>query len=174
MLSSIRQGDGFMAETVLLGIGGNTGNPKETLQRSFRELTELAIGNVVTSSIWRSEASGLRDRAPDFANAVARFQCDLEPPALLKNLQDLEVKFGRPADHAYRQSRTLDLDIIAFGQRIVADACLQIPHPRAWERLFVLLPLQELEPGFRFADRGSTLQQLIDSAPAMAVCRWHD
>lgn len=161
-----------MAETIFIGIGANLGNPEETVERIFGELATLAKGEVIASSIWRSEAFGLKEKGADFANAVARFQCELDPNILLQHLQTLEVKFGRPADHERHQSRTLDLDIIAFGQRIVADTLLQIPHQHAWERLFVLLPLQEIAPDFRFADRLDTLQQLIDSAPRMPVCLW--
>jgi 2-amino-4-hydroxy-6-hydroxymethyldihydropteridine diphosphokinase len=157
---------------VIIGIGGNIGNPKETVKRCFRALEVLAAGKVVTSSIWRSEAFKLKEEGPDFANAVAFFQCDLEPDILLRHLQSLEVKFGRPADHADQQSRTLDLDIIAFGQRKLRETSLQIPHPRAWERLFVLLPLQEIDPDFRFVDREESLQQLIESAPRMELCLW--
>lgn len=161
-----------MSEPVFIGIGGNIGNPKETVEGSFRALGVLASGKIVTSNIWRSGAFKLKEEGPDFANAVASFQCDLEPGVLLRHLQSLEVKFGRPADHAAQQSRTLDLDIIAFGQRKLVETSLQIPHPRAWERLFVLLPLQEVDPDFRFVDREESLQQLIDSAPQMEVCLW--
>ena len=161
-----------MSESVFIGIGGNLGDPKETIERSFQALGLLASGEIVTSSIWRSEAFRLKEEGPDFANAVATFNCDLTPGVLLRHLQSIEVEFGRPADHAGQQSRTLDLDIIAFGQRKLVETSLQIPHPRAWERLFVLLPLQEIDPDFRFVDREESLQQLIDSAPRMEVCLW--
>jgi 2-amino-4-hydroxy-6-hydroxymethyldihydropteridine diphosphokinase len=161
-----------VSELVIIGIGGNIGDPRETIERSFQALAVLACGDIVTSSIWRSEAFRLKEEGSDFANAVATFQCDLEPRDLLSRLQSLEVKFGRPADHADHQSRTLDLDIIAFGQRKHLEASLKIPHPRGWERLFVLLPLQEIDPDFRFVDREESLQQLIDSAPRMEVHLW--
>ena len=161
-----------MSESVFIGIGGNIGDPRESIERSLQALGALASGEIVTSSIWRSEAFKLKEEGPDFANAVAAFGCDLEPGDLLSHLQSLEVKFGRPADHADQQSRTLDLDIIAFGQRKLVETSLQIPHPRAFERLFVLLPLQEIDPEFRFVDREESLQQLIDSAPRMKVCLW--
>jgi len=162
-----------VAETVFIGIGGNIGHPEQTIIRAFGELKAFAVGKIFTSRIWRSEAFGLEDKGHDFANAVARFQCELEPGVLLQRLQMLEVKFGRPLDHAHHRSRTLDLDIIAFGQKILLDTFLQVPHQHAWERLFVLLPLQETDPEFRFADRAETLQQLIDSAPSIKISLWH-
>lgn len=183
-----------MAECVVIGLGGNIGCPAVTIREAFQELGSLAIGEVVTSSIFRSEASGMAKDADDFANAVARFECELEPEVLLLRLQALEVKFGRLSDDpnisrgmdkkatgesALKQSglyesRTLDLDIIAFGNRTIINKNLSIPHPRAFERLFVLLPLQEIDPGFRFAGRRESLQQLIASAPEMMVMPWRD
>ena len=183
-----------MGERVVIGLGGNIGRPAGTILDAFRELGSLAIGEVVTSSIFRSEASGLAEGADDFANAVARFECDLEPVVLLQRLQALEVKYGRLSTgrHSHRvmhqtavdgsvlnpsalyESRSLDLDIISFGDRQIIADNLSIPHPRAFERLFVLLPLQEIDPDFRFVDRQESLQQLISSAPEMIVMPWRD
>ncbi|MCH7742206.1 MAG: 2-amino-4-hydroxy-6-hydroxymethyldihydropteridine diphosphokinase [Proteobacteria bacterium] len=181
-----------MGESVVIALGGNIGRPAGTILDAFQELGSLAIGEVVTSSIFRSEASGLAEDADDFANAIARFECELEPVVLLTHLQALEAKYGRLSggQHVNRgmdkkaicesvlnpsalyESRTLDLDIIAFGNRTIIEDKLTIPHPRAFERLFVLLPLQEIDPGFRFVDRRESLQQLIDSAPEMIVMPW--
>ncbi|MCZ6501496.1 MAG: 2-amino-4-hydroxy-6-hydroxymethyldihydropteridine diphosphokinase [Gammaproteobacteria bacterium] len=180
-------------ESVVIGLGGNIGSPASTISSALQELVSLAMGEVVASSIFRSEAFGMAEDADDFANAVARFECGLEPIVLLRHLQTLEAKYGRPSDdgpHTDRgtdktavcesalykstlyQSRVLDLDIIAFGDRLIIEDDLRIPHPLAFERLFVLLPLQEIDPGFRFVDRKESLQQLIDSAPEMTVVPW--
>ena len=174
-------------ESVVIGLGGNIGSPASTISNALKELASLAIGEVLASSIFRSGAFRLAQNADDFANAVASFECRLEPTDLLQQLQALEVKYGRPSDGHYinrgiaktvvcesalYESRVLDLDIIAFGNRLIVEDGLRIPHPRAFERLFVLLPLQEISPGFRFVDRKESLQQLIDSAPEMLVVPW--
>jgi|TARA_B100001964_G_C14073095_1_gene526793 2-amino-4-hydroxy-6-hydroxymethyldihydropteridine diphosphokinase len=167
-------------ERVVIGVGGNMGDPVATLSSALDELGKLAVGEIVVSNIYRSEPVGLGNDASDFANAVAQFECEFEPMMLLKRLQTLEQRFGRvrqtagsrmDGSHAY-ESRTLDLDIISFGDRLIAEGDLQVPHPRAFERLFVLLPLQEIDPGFQFADRAESLQQLIDQAPEMAIRSW--
>ena len=177
--------DRTRGERVVIGLGGNICSPASTISNALQELVSLAIGEVVASSIFRSEAFGLPQGADDFANAVARFECGLEPIVLLQHLQALEVKYGRTSDNrrmdktaicepGLYKSRTLDLDIIAFGNRLIIDDDLRIPHPRAFERLFVLLPLQEIDPGFTFVDRKESLQQLIDAAPEMIVVPWLD
>ncbi len=184
----------MIGEQIVVGLGGNIDNPFTTLSSALDELGELATGEILVSSIYRSEPLGLAEAATDFANAVAQFECDLEPMVLLRHLQVLEEKYGRkrragsavdethPSESSASvpsaseprlyESRTLDLDIIAFGDRMIVESDLRVPHPRAFERLFVLLPLLEIDPGFRFADRIESLQQLVDQAPGMAIGKW--
>ncbi len=179
----------MIGEQIVVGLGGNIDNPFTTLSSALDELGELATGEILVSSIYRSEPLGLAEAATDFANAVAQFECDLEPMVLLRHLQVLEEKYGRkrragsavdeshPSESSVSEprlyeSRTLDLDIIAFGDRMIVESDLRVPHPRAFERLFVLLPLLEIDPGFRFADRIESLQQLVDQAPGMAIGKW--
>ena len=167
-------------EQVVIGLGGNLGDPFRTMISAFQDLAPLASGKLVISNIYRSEPVGLAGNAADFANAVASFECELEPMVLLQKLKALESKYGRTsvggrgtADLGERyESRVLDLDIISFGDRLILEHDLKIPHPRAFERLFVLLPLIEIAPGFRFADRKESLQQLVDVAPRMRVVPW--
>jgi 2-amino-4-hydroxy-6-hydroxymethyldihydropteridine diphosphokinase len=105
-------------------------------------LAALAVDNhVETSSLWRSapvDASG-----PDYVNAVAQFATRLTAPALLTALQALEAQAGR--ERPYRNApRTLDLDLIFYGQATIDSPKLTVPHPRWRERAFVLRPLAEL------------------------------
>ncbi len=142
---------------VFVGLGANLGDARATLAAAAEALRELARADAATgassfalSSTWRSapvDASG-----PDFMNAVARFETTLAPHALLDALQAIELRFGR--ERPYRNApRTLDLDILLFGVRgddgglRQADARLELPHPRAAQRAFVLEPLAELWPG---------------------------
>ena len=160
------------SEWVFVGIGANLGAPETMIRSVVQEISDIAMGQVFSSSIWRSEASGMVGN--DFANAVVKFEYNGLPQDLLEKLQALEVKHGRASDHKRYTSRTLDLDIIAFGVQRFSDSRLDIPHPRAHERLFVLLPLQEIESGFRFADRPESLDQLIEKADPLRIRFWKD
>lgn len=110
----------------------------------------------------------------DFANAVVKFQFDESPQKLLDKLQSLEAKYGRALDHEHYTPRTLDLDIIAFGRQQISEPNLCIPHPLAAQRLFVLLPLKEIDPDFRFVGRSECLDELIDKADGLRIELWKD
>jgi 2-amino-4-hydroxy-6-hydroxymethyldihydropteridine diphosphokinase len=160
------------SEWVFIGIGANLGAPQTMIRGVVKELSEIALGPVSSSSIWRCEASGMTGN--DFANAVVKFKYEGDPQDLLEQLQSLEVKHGRASEHEKFTSRTLDLDIIAFGVQRFSNPELDIPHPRANARLFVLLPLQEIEPGFRFAGRSENLELLIEKADPLRIEVWKD
>lgn len=152
---------------VVIGLGANSGAPEAQLETATSRLAELAVGEVVVSSLWRSEAVDMQDGSGDFVNAVVTFNCQLEPLALLRQLQTIEVSMGRPADHRRYVARTLDLDLLLYGEQQISHPELLVPHPRMLERLFVLLPLQEVWPDY--AVDGVDLKTLIQRAPAMAI-----
>ncbi len=158
------------SESVFVGIGANLGTPREVVEIALEEVSELAVGEVISSSIWWSEASGMA--GDDFANAVVKFEFGDSPLELLDKLQALEVKHGRAADHGHHTSRTLDLDIIAFGHQLISCSRLRVPHAYACERLFVLLPLREIDPEFRFVNRDESLNHLIDRAERIKIALW--
>ncbi len=160
-----------VSECVFVGIGSNLGRSASNIKAVADELGRFATGKVGCSSLWRSEPVGLAKGAAPFVNAVVCFDCSMTPVQLLQGLQEMEVRYGRspnPLREGY-ESRTMDLDILSFGQRILAGQPLTLPHPRAWQRLFVLLPLQELAPEFRFPGRDESLQQLISVAPGIQI-----
>ncbi len=139
------------AERVFVGLGANLGGGPSallaTLGRSAQQLGRLPGTRLVAlSSAWRSapvDADG-----PDYLNAVAELQTTLEPLALLQALHAIETAHGR--QRPYRNApRTLDLDLLLYGQRQLADAALTLPHPRLHERAFVLEPLAELAPALQ-------------------------
>ena len=128
--------------TAFVGLGANVGDAQRTLQDAIAALGELPDTQLVRASrIYRSapvDASG-----PDYLNAVAQLSTRLSAPELLAQLQHLERAAGR--ERPYRNApRTLDLDLLLFGDARIASATLTVPHPRWRERAFVLLPLQEL------------------------------
>lgn len=128
-----------------IGLGANLGDSAATLRRVLDELRGTAGVMAVTASpFYRSapvEATG-----PDFVNAVAALDTTLTPLALLDVLQALENQHGRqrPFKNA---PRTLDLDLLLYGDTQLDHERLILPHPRMHLRAFVLLPLQDLEPG---------------------------
>lgn len=127
-----------------VALGANLGNARSTVLRAMDALASLPDTRLTgRSSLYRSapwEASG-----PDFINAVAEIHTQLTAPALLIALQDLEHTAGRV--RTYRNApRTLDLDLLLYGEASIVSPTLTVPHPRMWERAFVLLPLSDLAP----------------------------
>lgn len=130
--------------TAFVGLGANLGEAQRTVQDAVAALGRLPHTRLVRASrMYRSapvDAGG-----PDFINAVAQVETGLAAPELLAALQQLELAAGR--ERPYRNApRTLDLDLLLFGEGRIASAALTVPHPRLRERAFVLLPLQELAP----------------------------
>lgn len=130
--------------TAFVALGANLGDASDTVYAALSALGRLPHTQLVrASSLYRTapwEASG-----PDFINAVAELSTTLGPHALLTELQALEQLAGR--ERPYRNApRTLDLDILLFGQDDIQTDTLQVPHPRMWERAFVLVPLAEIAP----------------------------
>ena len=172
----MRQAD---SSTVYVAFGGNQGDVRSTVQSALEALSALTGSGVRCSSFWASAPVGMAEDAGEFLNGVAAFETRLEPLGLLQALQALEVRFGRPAAHGVNQDRTLDLDILLYGDQLIDLPALQVPHPRMTSRLFVLLPLQELlkeplqEPGMelRIPGENRSLDELIAAAPAMRISR---
>jgi len=127
-----------------IGLGANLGDREAALRAAVRAIAALPGTQVLrTSSLYRSapvDAGG-----PDYLNAVAEIATLLEPRALLAALQAIELGAGR--ERPYRNApRTLDLDILLYGEQCITTLALTVPHPRMHERAFVLLPLAELAP----------------------------
>ena len=133
-----------LATTAWIGLGANLGERQATLRQALAGIGALPGTRVLrVSSLYRSapvDAGG-----PDYLNAVAEITTSLAPQALLQALQTLEHAAGR--ERPYRNApRTLDLDILIYGDLQLATDTLTLPHPRLRERAFVLLPLAELAP----------------------------
>ena len=131
-----------MTTRAYVAIGANLGDAAGTVARAFAALDALPQTRVVArSSLYRSapfEASG-----PDFINAVAEVDTGLDAAALLAAMQRIELDEGR--ERPYRNApRTLDLDLLLFGALALDTPRLTLPHPRMWQRAFVLLPLAEI------------------------------
>ena len=132
------------AVVAYIGLGANLGDAQQALQDALQALHHTpGIDRVVSSNFYRTapiEATG-----PDYINAVAQVHTQLNAMDLLVALQAIEQAAGR--ERPYRNApRTLDLDVLIYGNGQVNSPTLTVPHPRMWERAFVLVPLAELAP----------------------------
>ena len=135
-----------MITQLFLSLGGNLGNTREIFEGAY-PLIEKKIGKIsVYSSIYQTEAWGPIPQA-DFLNQVILVSTVLNPEACLTELLEIEREFGRERKERWGP-RTLDLDILYYGDVIIAESDLSIPHPRIAERKFILTPLAEIAPLF--------------------------
>ena len=135
-----------------IGLGANLGDARATLGAAIDALRALPQSALLTvSSVWRS--APIDSSGPDYLNAVALIETRLAPQALLEALQRIERAHGR--ERPYRNApRTLDLDLLLYGEESIATPTLQVPHPRLHERAFVLRPLAEVAPGLVVSGHG--------------------
>lgn len=157
--------------TAYIGIGSNLGDPEQQVRDVLPRLNRIRDTHLLaTSSLYRSEPVGHIDQ-DDYINAVARLDTELEPYSLLLELQAIEQAFYRRRDDVpVWGPRTMDLDILLYGNRNMHDSHLTIPHPEMARRLFVLQPLQEIA-GDLYIPRLGSLHYLISQAPAMRLQR---
>lgn len=139
-----------------VGLGGNLGDAVATLRAALAALPALPGTRLLRASrLYRTPAWGRREQ-PDFINAVAVLDTQLDARGLLDALLGLERDFGRDRDDAQRWGpRTLDLDLLLYGDMIVDQPGLHVPHPHLVERAFVLVPLCEIAPEWRIPGHGS-------------------
>lgn len=133
------------AETVYVGLGSNLDDPRSHVARAIVDLGSIpGCRLLASSSLYVSTPMGPQDQ-PDYINAVAELECTLEPMELLSELQRIEQHHKRTRERRWGP-RTLDLDILLFGNQVIAESDLVIPHAGIAKRLFVLVPLLELAP----------------------------
>ena len=132
--------------TAFVGLGSNLGDPPAQIRCALLTLAALPETRLVRqSSLYGNPPVGHLDQ-PDFVNAVAQIETRLAPRELLAQLLDLERAHGRVRDYP-NAPRTLDLDVLLYGELALHEPGLIIPHPRMLERAFVLVPLAEIAPG---------------------------
>jgi len=145
---------------VYIGVGANLGDAAHTVAQALASLAALeGILACQAASLYRS--APIDSDGPDYVNTVARVRTRLAPLALLDALQRIELEYGR--ERPYRNApRTLDLDILLYGDKVMHEERLIVPHPRMHERAFVLAPLVELAPDIVLAQgpAGALLAQL--------------
>ena len=143
-----------------IGMGTNLGDRWGNLALAARRLRESgAVAIVRASRVWDTEPMG--PPQPRYLNAVLELETSLTPRALLALLRRVERAAHRRRDGARWGARTLDLDLLLFGERVLSEPGLKVPHPGIADRPFVLAPLAELAPALVVPGTGRTVEQLV-------------
>ena len=171
--------------TAYIGLGANlasyAGPPADTLAAALFRLAD--VGRVIArSSLYKTDPVGFAHQ-PQFVNAVAAIETELEPRDLIRKLLEIEREFGRDRSLGIPNGpRTLDLDILLVDDFKIDEPGLVLPHPRLAERAFVLVPLSEIAPQLRLAGHEGTVSELAealrkrgcaDGVERVGSDRWH-
>jgi 2-amino-4-hydroxy-6-hydroxymethyldihydropteridine diphosphokinase len=150
-----------------VALGSNLNNPLHQIQQAIVSLRELPHSVLEThSSFYRTPPWGKTDQA-DFINAVVKMKTYLTPDALITELQKIENQQGKQITEKWGP-RTLDCDLILYGNAIIIDETLTIPHPRMKTRAFVMIPLMEIEPTLILPD-GGAIQDCIKQCDTTGI-----
>lgn len=160
---------GSPVSPVYIALGSNLDNPKVQVEQGLQALTQLPATRLRARSGWyQSKALG-PGQQPDYVNGVVLLETGLEPESLIVQLQKIEASRGRERRVRWA-ARTLDLDILLYGDRVISSDRLQIPHPRMSERNFVLYPLADISPDLVLPN-GTPLASLLRHCPATGLQR---
>jgi len=156
------------SERIYLSLGSNLGNRQEQLVRAVSYLAET-LSSQRSSSIYETKPLYVLDQPP-FLNMVVSGECDLSPRELLVAVLEIEVRMGRNRHAGIPKGpRIIDIDILLYGQRIIDEEDLVIPHPLMKERQFVLIPLLELDEALKNPKTGRPLLHALQSIEDQGV-----
>jgi len=149
-------------KTVYLGLGSNLEPRIDHINTARREIDNIpGVKIALASSLYLTAPWGKADQ-PDFINQVLRIETSLTALDLLHRLQDIEIKMGRQRFEKWGP-RNIDLDILLYGDEIIDLGELKVPHPHLRERLFVLVPLAEIETELVFPGDGASIGEVLIS-----------
>lgn len=149
-----------VANTAWIALGANLGEARKTLHWARAELAQLGT-ITAASALYRTAAVGGPPGQPDYLNAALSLCTGLSAPDLLAALHSLEARAGRERRERW-EARILDLDLILYGDSVMDTPALTLPHPRAWQRAFVLAPLADLNPLLCHPDTGESVGAALD------------
>lgn len=151
-----------MSEVVVfLCLGSNVGDRHGQIAGGVAELERNGVSIETRSSVYETEPVGVEDQ-PWFLNQVVRGATHLEPHRLLEVCKRIESRFGRESTEVRFGPRTLDIDMLLYGDRVIPEDRLTIPHPRMHERRFVLVPLLEIAPRLIDPRDGTEYAQILE------------
>lgn len=147
-------------KVVYLGLGSNVGDSETLLQAALEALNGPDLRLLRVSSLYETEPVGLREQRW-FLNLAAEFETELFPKQLLHRIHKVENDLGRRRTGVRNGPRTIDIDILLYGNFVVTTDALEIPHPRYRERRFTLAPLAELNPELRDPVTHKTVAEML-------------
>lgn len=149
-------------EEVVLSLGSNMGDRAANLSGALRRLEESGLERVAVSQVYETEPWGFNAET-SFYNMVAVYRTLQEPTGLMTVIADIETSMGRVRSFGVEgyESRVIDIDILFYGDRVINEGGLVIPHPRLAERRFVLQPLAEMMPGRIHPVEGKSIQTML-------------
>lgn len=154
-------------KTAYLSLGSNLGDREEHLKDALRRMEAAGIRIARHSSLYETEPQDVRDQ-PWFLNLAVEIETDLLPLQLLARIQKIEREMGRQRS-VPKGPRTIDIDILLYGDSVIARSELEIPHPRMAGRRFVLEPLAEIAPDLRHPVTNQAVRELLAATKAQIV-----
>jgi 2-amino-4-hydroxy-6-hydroxymethyldihydropteridine diphosphokinase len=153
--------------SAIIAIGSNLGDSPSAVTEAIERLAKFSEQPLFKSSLWETAPVDCPPGSAKFVNAIVALipKAYETPETLLAKLHEIEAEFGRQRGHSINAPRLLDLDLIAFAEDRRNSPRLILPHPRAHRRRFVLAPLCELDPGYRFPGHSKTAAELLASLP---------
>lgn len=158
-----------MIKTAYLGLGTNLGDREENLRAAAEILKSERVVMTRVSSVWETAPRDMLDQ-PHFLNQVVEVETDLFPRQLFERAKLVERKMGRVASSP-KGPRLIDVDVLLYGDVVICNADLEIPHPRMGERRFVLEPLAELAGELRHPVTRRTVREMLAGVAAQEVRR---
>lgn len=147
---------------VVLALGSNSGDRLKNLSLALNLLKESGLSITKKSSVWESPPMNMPEYSYMlFLNSVILTITEIEPLDILQSIKKIEVKLGRAIDHEKNTPRTIDIDIIFYGRKVINCPELIIPHPRWHERLFVVQPLYEILPNIELPGNQNSLKEIL-------------
>jgi len=146
-----------------VALGANLGDRLGNLRAARKAILRLANVKppILCSAIYETDPVGCEPGAEKFLNAVVEFDYKNDPASLLRQLIQIEEGLGRRRDHKKNVSRTMDIDLLYWGDRKIHDERLQVPHPRMYLRKFVLEPLADIRPTLILPGQTKTVRELL-------------